>query len=297
MKRLVALTSTLALFGAGVLVTASPAVAAPRHVGLVVRFSNGSVSAGCTTVGGNGLQVLERKHSVTLGAQQYSGFVLRIDGLGTSRPDDTHYWSYWHSNGHGGWAYSSSGASSYTPKAGTVEGWSFVNGQSNAPKPPSHTYSALCGKLDPKPKPKPSPKPSTKPGPTSSAHADLAPPPPPSTRTSSPSSRADGRASAPPARTAAPPPAPRSSRPAPRRAHPRTRTTRTGTATHKPAASPTASPTLSRTPASPVASPALRPVASTTNGAGFPAWGTVLALVVVASLGALAWILTRRRTG
>ena len=154
MRSVVTVAAGAVLAAAAAFAAPSAASAAPRHVGVVVRYANGHVSAGCTTVGGSGLAVLERKHTVTMGTQQYSGFVLKIDGVGTARPDNTHYWSYWHSGGHGGWTYASSGAASYTPKAGTVEGWSFVNGQNSAPKPRSYTYAALCGQLDPKPAPR-----------------------------------------------------------------------------------------------------------------------------------------------
>ena len=130
MRSVLTLLASTVVAAAAVVAGASPASATARHIGVVVRYANGHVSAGCTTVGGSGLQVLERKHTVTMGTQQYSGFVLKIDGTGTTRPDNTHYWSYWHSSGHGGWTYASSGAGSYTPKAGTVEGWSYVNGQS-----------------------------------------------------------------------------------------------------------------------------------------------------------------------
>ena len=38
------------------------------------------------------------------------------------------YWSYWHANRGGSWSYSTSGAGSYNPRAGTVEGWAFGAG-------------------------------------------------------------------------------------------------------------------------------------------------------------------------
>lgn len=151
MRRLLrAGTTTVALLG-GAVVAAGPAHAAAHHVGVVVRYADGRVSATCTATGGSGLAVLQRTHSVTLGSQQYTGFVLQIDGVGTTHPDNTHYWSYWRSGGRGGWSYSSSGAASSIPTAGTVEGWSYVDGRSNADKPPSYTYAALCGRLDGRP--------------------------------------------------------------------------------------------------------------------------------------------------
>lgn len=56
------------------------------------------------------------------------GIIVQIDGQPSpASADNDHYWSYWHSSG-GGWSYSNVGASGYSPAAGTVEGWRFVNG-------------------------------------------------------------------------------------------------------------------------------------------------------------------------
>jgi hypothetical protein len=272
-----------------VIAGASPASATARHVGIVVRYSNGRLSAGCTTVGGSGLQVLGRKHTVTMGTQQYSGFVLKIDGTGTSRPDNTHYWSYWHSSGHGGWTYASSGAGSYTPRAGTVEGWSYVNGQSAAPKPKSYTYAALCGHLDPQPTPKPTPSSTTASTAPSSARPTHSAPPqsatplapthvPVSTRTGSNANMA-------------PPPPPRrhtsvvahSPRPTATRSPNHVHTTR----------SATTAPTRHSDPTTPAPSP----VAKSTDSSSSAALPAIGALVVVAALGVIAWLVARRRAG
>ena len=77
------------------------------------------------------------------------GLIVQIDGTPSSRKaDDTHFWSYWHNTGSG-WTYSSEGASNYSPKAGTVEGWHYINGSSRKTPPSSSgSYAALCGKLD-----------------------------------------------------------------------------------------------------------------------------------------------------
>lgn len=291
---LLVVAGALAVQLAGVFTLAGSAQAAPRHVGVVVRYADGNVSAGCAAAGGSGLQVLEQHHAVTMGTQQYSGFVLKVDGVGTSRPDDTHYWSYWHSGGNGTWRYASSGASSYTPPAGTVEGWSYVDGQSQAPPPPSYTYSSLCGNLDPKPSPKPSPKPRPAPTHRPSTHR----PAPAPTRTTSPTPVTHSRATyVPPSaprthhRTAhAMSPTARAPKPSPKRTPPRTHRP---AATRQPAGAATSgSPTATATPAS-----STSPVAQQTSGGGggFPAWGTVLALGVVAVLGATALLVMRRR--
>jgi hypothetical protein len=301
MRRVLSALASTVVAGAAVLAGAAPASATARHVGVVVRYANGRVSAGCTTLGGSGLQVLERKHSVTMGTQQYSGFVLKIDGVGTSRPDNTHYWSYWHSNGHGSWTYSSSGAASSTPRAGTIEGWSYVNGQNSAPHPRSYTYAALCGHLDPKPAPKstPQPTPQRTSTPQSTAHAAPTPthntPPDPTTTTHAQLRTASSADMAPPLpnrhRTAAA----RS-----RSAHPR----RGANKRHPTSASPTAASSAttssgavpaptSPAPRRPASSPVAQPVDSSTTAA----WPTIGALCVIAALGLTAWLVARRRAG
>lgn len=260
--------------GTAVLAGAPSAAAAPGHIGLVVRYADGRVSAGCTSVGGDGLQVLERKHSVTMGTQQYSGFVLRIDGTGTSRPDNTHYWSYWHSSGSGRWAYASSGAASYTPRAGTVEGWSFVNGQNSAPRPPAYTYARLCGTVDPKPT-QPASHPAPRPVHTTPTRASapsrtavttqthVAPPPP--------AHRHPSRAEQPVAR------------PSHASSHPGPGPTRSATT----AAAVPGHPTIT----------APSPVAQSTHHSSSAAWPTIGALLVIVALGAAGWLVARRRTG
>jgi hypothetical protein len=74
--------------------------------------------------------------------------------------DDTHFWSYWHDTGNH-WHYSTVGASGYQPAAGTVEGWSYDDGQADAPPPaadPAGLYAGICGARD-KPSAKPTPTP------------------------------------------------------------------------------------------------------------------------------------------
>jgi hypothetical protein len=287
MRSVLTLLATTALAAAAVVAGASPASAAARHVGLVVRYANGHVSAGCTTVGGSGLQVLERKHTVTMGTQQYSGFVLKIDGTGTSRPDNTHYWSYWHSSGHGGWTYASSGAASYTPRAGTVEGWSYVNGQSAAPKPRSYTYAALCGHLDPQPAPKTAP---------SSTHASTTPTSARPTHSTPPQTATPLAPTHVPVSTRtgsnadmAPPPPPRRHTSVPPRS-PSVTATRSPTHRHA-TRSGTAAPTRHSNPATAAPSP----VAKSTDSSSSAALPAIGALVVVAALGVTAWLVARRR--
>lgn len=81
------------------------------------------------------------------------GIIVQIDGQPSpASADNDHYWSYWHSSG-GGWSYSNVGASGYSPAAGTVEGWRFVNGGTKAPPDQNAAglYAASCASKDPKP--------------------------------------------------------------------------------------------------------------------------------------------------
>jgi hypothetical protein len=289
MRSVLTLLASTVIAAAAVVAGASPASATARHIGIVVRYANGHVSAGCTTVGGSGLQVLERKHTVTMGTQQYSGFVLKVDGTGTTRPDNTHYWSYWHSSGHGGWTYASSGAGSYTPKAGTVEGWSYVNGQSTAPKPRSYTYAGLCGHLDPQPAPKTAPASTTaSTAPTTARPTHSAPP-----QTATPLAPTHLPVATPTRSYAnvAPPPPPRRHTSAPSHAP-------SATATHarkERHATRSATPAPTRHSDPTTAAPS--PVAKSTDSSSSAALPAIGALVVVAALGVTAWLVARRRAG
>jgi hypothetical protein len=286
--RPVAVVAAAAVLLGGTVVLAGPAAAAPQHVGVVVRFADGNVGAGCTTAGGSGLAVLGRLHSVTMGAGPYTGFVTKIDGVGAAQPDNTHYWSYWHSGGAGGWTYAGSGAGGYTPEVGTVEGWSFVNGQNSAPTPPSYTYASLCGRLDPSAAPSTPAR--TTPARTTSARPHPAIAPPRVVRTH----RAAGLQ---PAATSAPPTPRPSRRTAPAAHAPRTTGARRTTGAPRTTGTPaTTAPPVS-TDQVPTAAPVADAAGPHKSSAGFPAWGTVVALLVVLALGATAFTLTRRRAG
>lgn len=58
------------------------------------------------------------------------GFICQINTLPNpcNGAPASAYWSYWHAAPGGSWAYSSSGAGSYNPAPGAVEGWSFGAG-------------------------------------------------------------------------------------------------------------------------------------------------------------------------
>lgn len=125
---------------------ATPSAVAPspaRHVAVVVA---GARSA-CVPwrAGMTGADVLSAAgFDVGYGQRApYVGFVLRIDGKGTDQPDDEHYWSYWRED-DGGWVYSSTGAPWTKSAPGTVEGWSYVDGQAHAAPPPATGFASVC---------------------------------------------------------------------------------------------------------------------------------------------------------
>ncbi|HYT10440.1 MAG TPA: hypothetical protein VEL73_07235, partial [Mycobacteriales bacterium] len=170
------------------------------------------------------------------------GFVCQIASL----PDPcngapaTAYWSYWHARRGGSWTYSSSGAGSYDPAPGSVEGWAFGSGAQPGIAPPAAPA--------PPPPPPPAPKPAPAPQPTSVPTAGAPPPPPlvaPTSRTGvtrnapDPATGRPGRAAG--GGTSTGPGRP--SRPAPlSRAAPTRGTPTAGTPTARPATPGTTSP-------------------------------------------------------
>ena len=142
-RPLVALT-TLSVLAAGLVATGS-AAAAPAYaaacsgtkgVTVVVDFTRlgGKVKTACDA--GNpatGLAALTGAGFTYTFVPRQPGFVCTID----KKPNPCNgaptkaYWSYWHAKPHGKWVYSTTGAGSYDPAPGTVQGWAF-----GASKPP-----------------------------------------------------------------------------------------------------------------------------------------------------------------
>lgn len=61
---------------------------------------------------------------------RFPGFICQLNTLPNpcNGAPATAYWSYWHASHGGAWSYSSLGAGSYHPAAGSVEGWAFGAG-------------------------------------------------------------------------------------------------------------------------------------------------------------------------
>jgi hypothetical protein len=279
------LTRVLAAAAALVaIVPAAPArAAAPTHVAIVVTYK-GTTVARCAPVKSSGLADLQSRFTVVVGQppSPYAGFVFTIDGHGTTHPDNTHYWAYYH-RVNGTWVYSSVGAASYQPPAGAVEGWAYDNGSQTAPTPPARSYSSVCGTTATAPTPAAPSNPSARAVPVATSHATNRSPASPKTGPSRPATPRTVPAAG-TTRAAAVPPA------------------RAPAVRHSPSAA-RRSPQLSAAPGSPAAALATTvqttasarpsnagtsPAAAPRRGSGAP-WAPLTALVVVAVLGGGAW--------
>ena len=144
--------AALAVSTALVVADSAPASAAACSPGtgvtVVVDFGplGGGVVVGCrlgdpTT----GVQALQGAGFTVTGTTRWGlAFVCRINGKPTAAQDPcvntppvTAYWSYWHAAPGGTWTYSTTGASSYNPAQGTVDGWRFGSGQQPSITPPA----------------------------------------------------------------------------------------------------------------------------------------------------------------
>jgi hypothetical protein len=134
--RLLAVIGLLLTMGVACLAGADTSTAAActssSGVTVVVDYGSlGGTSVGCARSTGSGIDMLQAAgHTVTYVSPRQPGFVCTIDRL----PDPCNgapssaYWSYWHASAGGTWSYSTVGAASTHPKAGTVEGWAFGTG-------------------------------------------------------------------------------------------------------------------------------------------------------------------------
>ncbi|HEX3335697.1 MAG TPA: hypothetical protein VHS54_04500 [Jatrophihabitans sp.] len=255
------------------------AASTATHVAIVIA-GHGTA---CVRAGATGDAILNEVAQVAYRPSDH--LIWQIDGQPQEPFADTrHYWSYWHDVG-GSWQYSSFGASSYQPAPGTVEGWSYVNGQSSAPPPPWNPgglYAAICGALDPKPAP-------------STTHRTTARPAP-STLTRRPGSPATTRS-----RTAAPTPTPT---PTPTRSVDASSTAVTSRATVSPSRTPAhpapvAASSRPATGSSPSTDDPISPLAQPPRGsAGSPVPAVIgLALVALVGAGGVWTAMRRRRTG
>lgn len=89
-----------------------------------IQSFGSTMGGGCSHAGGNGLRVLQSLTSVDFNS---SGLICRIGGHPSGCSEQPMpYWSYWLWNGSS-WVYSTRGAASRTPRAGSVEAWNYSN--------------------------------------------------------------------------------------------------------------------------------------------------------------------------
>jgi hypothetical protein len=146
-SRLLAVMMSLLLAASFVVAVAraAPAYAASctgkTGISVVVDFTKlgGKVKVGCDhKKPASGLAALTRAGFTYSFVPRMPGFVCTID----RRPKKcngapvTAYWSYWHARPHGKWIYSNTGAGTYHPQPGSVQGWAFGNGKPPKMSPP-----------------------------------------------------------------------------------------------------------------------------------------------------------------
>ncbi|MCD6289972.1 MAG: PEP-CTERM sorting domain-containing protein [Anaerolineae bacterium] len=131
-----------------------------KRVGLVIRYSDGSVHTEVVTVPAEAttFEVLQAAHIDLVWSD--SGFgpaVCKIgpDGCPADNCfcDPTHFWGYWHLNADGtDWEVSGVGVGGYTPNDGAVEGFAWTGFDANynpLVKPPVYTFDELLAMAHP----------------------------------------------------------------------------------------------------------------------------------------------------
>jgi hypothetical protein len=123
---------------AATVVTGAPAAQAAACSGntgvtVVVDFTafSGGITTGCALGDpATGLAALTGAGFSYSFVPSFPGFICRINTLPNpcNGAPVSAYWSYWHATPGGSWSYSGSGAGSYNPAPGTVEGWAFGSG-------------------------------------------------------------------------------------------------------------------------------------------------------------------------
>lgn len=272
-RRALRVVAAAGLGAAGLAIGPVPAAhAGPSHVAIVI--AGDKTACVSWTSGITGDDVLNDVASVHY---RRDGLIDQIDGSPTDlRSDDTHFWAYWHNTGSG-WVFSSLGAGSYNPKAGTVEGWAY----GDKAVPPTISYASICQDAAPPPAPPPS---SSTPRPSgTTAHAP-APAPPAST------SHAAGQSPPPATR---PPAAGTSTRPT---SLPQSTTVVTPTlSTVDPAVPRHALPAPSTSSSSTSSSKKPKSAKDKHNSSAAPAIGTAAGLGAAGAIGGVAF--WRRRQG
>jgi hypothetical protein len=104
----------------------------------LTHFQGGKVRVGCAKSPGSGLGALHKAGFPYSFVPRQPGFVCTI----RHRPSPCNgapasaYWAYFHARKGGKWLYSKTGAGSYHPKRGQIEGWAFGRGRKPRVSPP-----------------------------------------------------------------------------------------------------------------------------------------------------------------
>ncbi len=154
-----AVAAAMAAAPLGLATTAAHAsTTTPTHVAIVVD----GVGTACVPwhSGMTGADVLGARFDVAYGQPtprgNFAGMVVQIDGVPANPNPNTAYWAYFHES-RSGWVYSNTGALSYRPEPGTVDGWRLDSAahQNSHPAPAAASYAAICAGQDPTPAPTP----------------------------------------------------------------------------------------------------------------------------------------------
>ncbi|MGC9522686.1 MAG: hypothetical protein ACP5HG_12500 [Anaerolineae bacterium] len=139
----------------GLLLMIGPAQAQtppPLQAGLVIVGAEDDVFTACVDLEGEALTGLELLQAVDVDhvLSTDGGAVCALGGVGCSTDDcfcecqgaPCRYWSYFHLDADGTWAYSGVGASSWILRPGDVDAWVWGDG---SPQPPPLRFEDLCG--------------------------------------------------------------------------------------------------------------------------------------------------------
>lgn len=226
---------------------------------------------GTTVSGAHLIELASEQFGLSYGLGFGGRAVCMLDGVGPSGGDCfgayPDYWGYFHGTGDGGWIWASGSTADYRVDAGAVEGWAWGSGDdgSTHPAPPPATIDDVCDPALPASSPSPVPSPSPRPAPSPSASGG--------------GSEGAGVAGSDPAMRSSPTSG-TSASPRPRRS-----------AGPVPPAGP------STAAAAPDSSPpgVVRAAAADPLPPGGPPFAGVVAIGVVALLGAGGWLMLRRR--
>lgn len=139
------MTGRLAAFAGAAALAAVPVWAAPAVAqdgecqGVIVvvdRHDENDPEVGCAADPSTGIEALAQAGFEVVEVAAFPGAVCRIDQYPQSAcadmPKADASWSYWHADGEE-WNFSSSGAGTFDPEDGDIEGWVFGDGSA----PPS----------------------------------------------------------------------------------------------------------------------------------------------------------------